>query len=170
MRSRVVSSLFTALLLVCVSGCAVSSSRFYSDRSSFGSVSLCRTHKAALQRGEYQLARDVEAELGNRLQVKVYQCDKIISDSNKAIAVGVLAAAVVVAAATAEGGGSSGTAANTATSSSDYDWDWDQFYSQYGTLTWRCRGIQTGQFAEDYKCAGDAKTDARWPSKLAESQ
>ena len=49
--------------------------------------------------------------------------------------------------------------------STDYDWDWDGFYDQYGNLTWRCRGIQTGRFADNYKCAADIKTDTRWPNK-----
>ena len=50
-------------------------------------------------------------------------------------------------------------------SNQDYDWDWDGFYDQYGNMTWRCRGIQTGRFAEDWRCASDLKTDNRWPGK-----
>ena len=51
------------------------------------------------------------------------------------------------------------------TSSYDYDWDWDAFYDQYGYLQWRCRGIQTGRFAENYQCSSDIKDDDRWPRK-----
>lgn len=47
----------------------------------------------------------------------------------------------------------------------DYDWDWDEFYDQYGTLVWRCRGVQTGQYSENSNCAYDAMTDRRWPEK-----
>lgn len=46
----------------------------------------------------------------------------------------------------------------------DYDWDWDQFYHQ-GSLTWACRGVQTGQFAESSHCAYKPQNDLRWPGK-----
>ena len=47
----------------------------------------------------------------------------------------------------------------------DYDWDWDQFYDQYYNLVWRCRGIQTGRFADSDNCYYDTMDDDRWPSK-----
>ena len=47
----------------------------------------------------------------------------------------------------------------------DRDWDWDQFYHSTGSLVWACRGIQTGQFAEQTRCAGKPKNDYRWPNK-----
>ena len=47
----------------------------------------------------------------------------------------------------------------------DYDYDWDQFYDQYYNLVWRCRGIQTGQFADNLNCIYDTKDDDRWPDK-----
>ena len=50
------------------------------------------------------------------------------------------------------GGGSS--------NSSDYDWDWDWLP---GSSQWRCRGIQTGQFAPDSYCEFDTMDDDRWP-------
>ena len=50
-------------------------------------------------------------------------------------------------------------------SSADYDWDWDAFYDQNYNLIWRCRGINTGRFADNSKCSMDAKDDDRWPSK-----
>jgi hypothetical protein len=166
MGARSVLVIAVIATLIVTAGCAVSSERFYSQRDSLGAVSLCRTYKSAIQRGEPQLARDVEAELRMRLTTEVSQCNEIISESNAAAVVGVIAAAVLVA-AVAEGGGSSGSS-NTTASSSDYDWDWDQFYNEYGTLIWRCRGIQTGQFAEDTKCVSDLKTDLRWRSKSAD--
>ena len=48
---------------------------------------------------------------------------------------------------------------------SDYDYDWDAFYDQNYNLVWRCRGVQTGRFADNYKCAADLKIDTRWPNK-----
>jgi len=42
----------------------------------------------------------------------------------------------------------------------DYDWDWDYFRSNG---QWRCRGIQTGRFADNSNCIWDRKDDDRWP-------
>ena len=42
---------------------------------------------------------------------------------------------------------------------SDTDWDWDYLPA---SNQWRCRGIQTGQFAPSAKCAYDYKDDDRW--------
>ncbi len=47
----------------------------------------------------------------------------------------------------------------------DRDWAWDQFYHSTGSLVWACRGVQTGQFAEKYRCAGKSQNDYRWPNK-----
>jgi hypothetical protein len=47
----------------------------------------------------------------------------------------------------------------------DYEWDWDAFYNEYRQIVWGCRGVQTGQFAPEDKCAFKLKTDYRWPAK-----
>lgn len=47
--------------------------------------------------------------------------------------------------------------------SQDHEWAWDQFYAQNYQLVWACRGIQTGQFAEESRCAYKTKFDSRWP-------
>lgn len=81
----------------------------------------------------------------------------------KKVALGALAvvaiAAVVVAAANSGGGGGGGAYAP----SSDYVWHWDQFMDQRGLYEWRCRGVQTGQFADNYHCAGQLQFDNTWP-------
>lgn len=46
----------------------------------------------------------------------------------------------------------------------DYEWDWDEFYYD-NSLVWACRGVQTGQFAEQSNCAYKVKVDFRWPDK-----
>ena len=67
------------------------------------------------------------------------------------------------------GGGSSCYAKNTVQQgldsipNEDRYWYWDQFNDQYGNTIWRCRGSQTGRFAENEKCAGQTKDDERWP-------
>ena len=45
----------------------------------------------------------------------------------------------------------------------DIDWAWDQFYGEDGRARWQCRGKSTGEFADDYKCSSDSKTDTTWP-------
>lgn len=45
----------------------------------------------------------------------------------------------------------------------DTQWEWDKFKDQYGNDTWRCRGEQTGQFANNIKCFGKLKMDNTWP-------
>lgn len=76
-----------------------------------------------------------------------------------AIAVGILIVGAVAAAASAASSGGGYAPAQV----TDYSWGWDQFQDQYGTLTWRCRGMQTGQFAIDEKCQYQIKTDYQWP-------
>jgi hypothetical protein len=49
----------------------------------------------------------------------------------------------------------------------DYQWAWDQFYNDQFQLVWACRGVQTGQFAELYRCNGLLQIDNKWPSKSA---
>jgi len=44
----------------------------------------------------------------------------------------------------------------------DTDWDWDYLKA---SREWRCRGIQSGQFANNYNCRNDHKDDDRWPTK-----
>ncbi len=78
-----------------------------------------------------------------------------------AVAVGILVVGAVAAAASAASSGGGGY--TPATPVSDYSWAWDQFQDQYGTVTWRCRGQQTGQFALDESCQYQFKSDATWP-------
>jgi hypothetical protein len=155
-------NLISVIPLSLLGACAVTPEQFYSQRGSLSAVTLCRTYQSAVQNSQWQLSQDVETELRSRLGVQTSECNKVISDSEMAILGGVLVAAVVVAAAS-EGGGAGAPASYPQTV--DYDWDWDQFYNEYGVLVWRCRGIQTGQFAEGSKCTYDAMTDSRWPGK-----
>ena len=48
-------------------------------------------------------------------------------------------------------------------SNEDRYWYWDKFRDQYSNPQWRCRGSQTGQFANNSKCSGQTKDDERWP-------
>lgn len=71
-------------------------------------------------------------------------------------------ALVLGAVAYAASNGTSGGGGYSATQS-DYKWSWDQFGDGNGVLIWRCRGEQTGQFADDWRCAGLYRADSKWP-------
>ena len=82
--------------------------------------------------------------------------------------IGVAAAAALIDEAADSGGGY--PSSSSSTDNDDYplsvidsDWDWDGFWNS-GTYVWMCRGIQTGRFAPNEKCAFDYKDDSRWPS------
>jgi hypothetical protein len=45
----------------------------------------------------------------------------------------------------------------------DLDWAWDKFYDSTRNEQWRCRGLSTGQFADNAKCSGKPKVDDTWP-------
>jgi hypothetical protein len=51
---------------------------------------------------------------------------------------------------------------NSRSNRKDTDWDWDYLKA---SREWRCRGIQSGQFASNYNCRNDRKDDDRWPTK-----
>lgn len=161
-RTFAVSMLCSILVVTPLAGCATSSASYYEKRGSFSNATLCRTYQAAQKDGNASLAADVRSDLSRQFGADVYNCDSIIKAQNQKIAgviVAVAAVAAVAAAAANSGGGGSGYTA------SDYQWDWDLFYNQYGQLVAACRGIQTGQFADNYRCAGLTQDDNRWPAK-----
>lgn len=45
----------------------------------------------------------------------------------------------------------------------DAEWDWDLQPAPYGGTQWVCRGVQTAQYAEQWRCANKIQTDYRWP-------
>lgn len=93
----------------------------------------------------------------------------LTSDEKKALAIGAGVLAVIGVVAACKNGGCGGGGGSytpySYASATDTEWDWDQFYGSYNTLQWRCRGVQTGRFADDYNCLGKFKTDSRWPGK-----
>ena len=45
----------------------------------------------------------------------------------------------------------------------DISWAWDSFLDQNGGRRWRCRGKNTGEFADESGCSSQTKTDTTWP-------
>ena len=42
---------------------------------------------------------------------------------------------------------------------------WDEFNNGYGGTTWRCRGVDNGQFVDNCNCKNFLKVDKRWTGK-----
>ena len=42
---------------------------------------------------------------------------------------------------------------------------WDEFNNGYGGTTWRCRGVDNGQFVDNCNCKNFLKVDKRWKGK-----
>ena len=161
-KALAVGVLCSLLVVTPLGGCATSSASYYEKRGSFSNATLCRTYQSAQKEGNASFATDVRSDLSTQFGTDIHNCDSIIKAQNQKIAgviVAVAAVAAVAAAAANSGGGGSGYTA------SDYQWDWDLFYNQYGQLVAACRGIQTGQFADNYRCAGLTQDDNRWPAK-----
>lgn len=71
-------------------------------------------------------------------------------------AAAVVAVGALVVAAAKGGGGS------TPSQVYDHDWAWDWTINN-GRYIWQCRGMQSGQFADNYRCANKSKID-NWPN------
>lgn len=154
-----------ALIAACLlgTGCAVSSASFYRNPGNASILQLCKTVRSQEARSNAKFRADVLTALQRR-GISQPRCQELISEQRAAVAAGLAAGALVYVAAQ-DGGGAGGTGSSAySASKTDYDWDWDQFTDEYGNLVWACRGVQTGQFAEAFRCQFDVKDDYRWPT------
>lgn len=137
-----------------LSGCATSKADFYNSPASVGDWSLCRTWADASNAGDLQFANDVGREAIARGMTQDGCRTK-----NMVVEVGAVTIVVlgVVAAALAASGGGGGPGVT------DTSWAWDQFRAQDGSMLWACRGRQTGQFADQWRCSGLPMNDWAWP-------
>lgn len=157
----------SALILALLTGCAVSPADFNAKRYEISDTRLCKTWKSAAASGDIAFQNDVGGEVLRR-GLSAGKCEQLERDQALAIGAGVLLGAALIAAARnggAGGGAAVGGGAGYASTTYDYDWEWDQFYNQNRVLVWACRGVQTGQFAEQQHCAGKLMTDWKWPGK-----
>jgi hypothetical protein len=157
----------TTVTVGCVSGPALNS-----DPVSLESRDVCRLRQSALQKGNDEIFDAATAEIERR-GYTVQDCyrwaagDELDKQARtERIKQGLALAAVALGAAAvaysaAHQSGSSGTQSVTY----DREWDWDLFHDQYGNLVAACRGVQTGQFADGWRCSGKAQTDWRWPGQ-----
>lgn len=113
---------------------------------------------------DLQAGRIDEAEASRRFDVVLSRFEAQEAQANQrnaALAIAGIAAVGVVAAAADSSSG--GAPYGSYSSARDYSWAWDRFVGPTGSYQWRCRGEQTGRFADDYRCAGRLRTDTRWP-------
>jgi hypothetical protein len=153
-----------AVVAASVAGCAVTHEQFGQRRAGMSDTQVCRTWVAAVRAGNHSYASDASEEAGRR-GVTEQGCVDLIKRQDAAIAAAVVILGVAAIAASKAGGGGGSAYAP---AQAEYAWDWDLFYNQYNQLVWACRGIQTGQFADQWRCGGKVKTDARWPSLSAQ--
>jgi hypothetical protein len=91
-------------------------------------------------------------------------------DSNLAAGVlGVAGAVALVGLAVfaAKRGAFSGDRSSSSSEAVDSEWAWDEYRNRSGNLVWACRGVQTGEFAPEIKCAAKIQIDTQWPGKSA---
>lgn len=154
---------------VAVTGCATRPERLVGNLYGASDAEVCQ---AAAEASEWQLQSHrvaVYEEYGRR-ELSSARCESILAErsQNRAVAgIAILAGALLVAAARRGGGASQSTASQPLAQQSgptvDYEWEWDQFYNQASQPIWACRGVQTGQFANEQRCFGKAKIDWKWP-------
>ena len=150
------------LILAIISGCATSRDSFYADRAGASNAQICRALSSNSVQADAEFHRELRNELNSR-GVSESECAGIVKEQNIAIGAGIVLGAALIAAAASGGGGGYGSGGYTPVS--DYQWDWDQFYGSAGQLVWVCRGVQTAQFADLWRCSGKTQSDFRWPAK-----
>jgi hypothetical protein len=157
-RTRMKRTIVAATIASLLVGCAASPGQFYADRRGISASQLCGAMFSTYAKNNYSYYRDINEEASRR-GLASSDCEEMNRQTNQSVATAALLGLVIVAAT--KGGGDY-------TQSSDLidaEWDWDQFRNQQGDLVWACRGVQTGKFSEDNRCARKLKTDFRWPQK-----
>lgn len=149
---RLRATIVTAAL---IAGCATDKASFYNSPSAVGDWSLCRTWSDASNAGDMPFVSDVAHEATARGMTSEGCRAKNLVVEVGAVTVVVLGVVAAVLAAGSGGGGSGGAI--------DSTWAWDQFRAQDGSMLWACRGRQTGQFADQWRCSGLPMNDWTWP-------
>lgn len=154
MTSRIAKLIAPASICLALSGCGATKSEFYSKREQIGDWSICRTFADANDSGDPAYINDVYNEIAKR-GMTIEGCRNRNMAASAGAVVGIAAGVAAIVLAASRGGGNY--------IPTDVDWAWDQFRDQSGALVWACRGRQSGQFAEQWRCNGKLMTDATWP-------
>lgn len=159
MRPHFMTATIIATLAVYLTGCASTPAEYRTNRSQMSDATLCRTALKALDTGwGTELEDDIAHELLRR-GLNGPKCKTTIQAQNADIAKGVVATVAIVAIAAAAGAAASKSSGGSSRSYATVDsqWRWDRMANG-----WRCRGLQTGQYASNSHCAGLPKVDY-WP-------
>ncbi|MEW9837997.1 hypothetical protein [Mesorhizobium marinum] len=149
---RLAISAFAALF---VGGCSTNSTVAVENLRAQNTTALCQ---AWVNNPDQAYRLEVATILVGR-GASPEKCYRLVASDNAimtGIAVAAAGAAVGAAAANSGGGGYYPPVGA-------YGVAWDQFYNQYHQPIWRCRDRATGQFADDYRCAGMSMHDGTWP-------
>jgi hypothetical protein len=149
------------LTMFAVGGCAITPRHFEQSREKMTDYQVCKAGSDADKSGNASFVGMVGAEWDKRSLTRT-GCTALIADEDRKAAL-VLAAVLIGAAAIAAA--KSGGGSPSASYATDLQWDWDLFHDQHGQLVWACRGVQTGQFADVWRCNGLLRSDARWPGR-----
>ena len=152
MRSEVIF----ACVALCVSGCSTNSTIPVQNFRTQNTTALCQ----AWVNNPDQLYRTEVAKVLVSRGASPEKCYRLVAADN-AIVTGIAVAAVGTAVGVAAANG--GYGGGYYPSAGAYGVAWDQFYNQYRQPIWRCRDRATGQFADDYRCAGMPMHDGTWP-------
>lgn len=145
----------------------MSAEQFSVARYDMDASKLCGLWSDASQRGDSNMVQLTENEILRR-NGRTSDCARFAS-SQKEEAVsssgpGVLAVMLAIGAAIALGKRGGGRGFVGASGTVDLEWDWDLIYAPgMVRATWVCRGVQTGQFMDLWRCNGKPQADWRWP-------
>ena len=152
---------FAVLCTVFLFGCSTITSPeiFKEKKASLSDSELCRTLIKASDTGNTILYSDALTETFDRGLTYAKCKDRVTAQNNLIAAITAGTIAGIVASS------NNGSGYVPPTTPQDFQWAWDEFYNEYRQLVWRCRGMQTGQFAPDDKCMLKMKLDNTWPAK-----
>lgn len=147
-------------LATLLAACAASPETFSARGQELGDTRVCRTWFKATQGNDLELLQATSEEV-NRRGLSWSRCQQLINRQRVAIGAAIIVTAALVATASSDGG--TGGGGESASPGQDSQWAWDQFLAERGQMMTRCRGVQTGRFAEDWRCAGRYVNDLTWP-------
>lgn len=145
-----------ACAVLCASGCSTNSGIPVEKLRAQNTTALCQ----AWANNPDQLYRMEVAKVLAGRGASPEKCYRLVAADNAIMTgIAVAAAGAAVGAAAANSGYGGGYYPSVGA----YGVAWDQFNNQYYQPIWRCRDRATGQFVDDYRCAGMPMHDATWP-------
>jgi len=155
-----------AVVAAMVAGCATTPEHYRQNKAGLSDLEVCRASRAAMNAADWSWHSETMEDMAAR-GLTAASCVELVAEAEQkaktvgAIVLGVAALALIASQA------KKGRIGGSQATGQDFDWDWDLFYGERMQMVWACRGVQTGQFAEPYRCQHKAQTDLRWPGLQA---